>query len=233
VHVGDAGGFYIITACTGMQAARETELVPGLVMGHFTAALVNGIESGAADLESTGEIRLSDLRHYLGQVVIGSTPLFFDHKARGDPLISLSPATAARLLDAELLADLDDEQRHRRRGAVSVLSDVLRDGDAAARAEAKAALQRRLGKERDDSIRAELKSALGLESVDAPPSVSHNTHSNPLWWRAPEPDAVLPDDPAAVRQESLRQQLRNREAVEQMLKNQQLPGGGLYPKRFM
>jgi hypothetical protein len=68
--VDDARGFYIVTASTGTQPAREMALSPdGVVMGHFTAALVNGIESGAADQGRKGKILLSDLRHYLGQVV--------------------------------------------------------------------------------------------------------------------------------------------------------------------
>jgi hypothetical protein len=114
--VDDARGFYILTASTGMQAAREeTEPVPGgAVMSRFTAALVNGLESGAADLEHKGKILLSDLRRHLGQVVTGQTPQFFARRASGDPLISFSPATATPLLDAGVLADLDAEQWYRR-----------------------------------------------------------------------------------------------------------------------
>ena len=97
LHIVDkAHGFYIMTASTGIQAARETETaVDGAVMGSFTASLVKGIESGAADRGRSGKILLSDLRHYLGQVSTGSTPQFFASNASGDPLISLSPATAA------------------------------------------------------------------------------------------------------------------------------------------
>jgi hypothetical protein len=105
--VADAGGFYMLTAGTGVQAARETARLPGdVVMGRFTAALVNGIASGAADQGRRGKILLSDLRHYLRQVVTGSTPQFFALRASGDPLISLSPAAAAPLLDVGVLADL-------------------------------------------------------------------------------------------------------------------------------
>ena len=74
LHIVDkAHGFYIMTASTGIQAARETETaVDGAVMGSFTASLVKGIESGAADRGRSGKILLSDLRHYLGQVSTGS-----------------------------------------------------------------------------------------------------------------------------------------------------------------
>ena len=55
--VQNARGFYIITATTRMQTAREIAPVPGgVVMGRFTASLVNGIESGAADHGRKGKI---------------------------------------------------------------------------------------------------------------------------------------------------------------------------------
>jgi len=167
--VQNARGFYIITATTRMQTAREIAPVPGgVVMGRFTASLVNGIESGAADHGRKGKILLSDLRRYLGDASIGSTPQFFDRNASGDPLISHSPATVAPLLDAGVLADLDAEQWYRRQGAVSALSSVFRDGDAKTRAAAKTALQGRLEQERDYSVRAALVSALGFEPVSTP-----------------------------------------------------------------
>jgi hypothetical protein len=53
--------------------------------------------ANAADRARKGKILLSDLRYYLGHGGIGSTPQFFDSKASGDPLISLSPATALPL----------------------------------------------------------------------------------------------------------------------------------------
>ena len=103
--VDNAQGFYIMTATTATKPARETELAPGgAVMGRFTAALVNGIESGAADQSRKGKILLSDLRHYLGRVATGSTPQFFALRASGDPLISLSPATAATPVEATMSA---------------------------------------------------------------------------------------------------------------------------------
>jgi hypothetical protein len=179
--VEEAHGFSIITATTSMQATREEAPSPGgMVMGKFTAALVKGIENGAADQGHKGRILLSDLRRYLGQVVTESTPQFFDHQASGDPLISLSPATAEPLLDAGVLADLDAEQWHRRHGAVSALSEVLRHGEAANRVAAKEALQRRLVQERDYSVRAELQSALGLDRApDVPPSAALTETSTP------------------------------------------------------
>jgi hypothetical protein len=209
--VEDAHGFYIMTASTAMQAARETAPLPdGMVMGRFTAALVAGIESGAADQGRKGKILLSDLRRHLEEMVTGSTPQFFARRASGDPLISFSPATAAPLLDAEVLADLDAEQWQRRHSAVIVLSDVLHDGGSATRAAAKEALQRRLGQERDYIVRPAIISALGPENVSAPDmprqAASPTETSAPPLGEVTAPDLVIqaasaraaPDAAAAV-----------------------------------
>jgi hypothetical protein len=104
-----ARGFYILTASSELQAAREEEepTTGEEVMGRFTAALVGAIGTGAADLERKGEIFLSDLRRYLEQVVKGQTPKFFARNASGDPLISFSPATAMALLDGSPTLDGD------------------------------------------------------------------------------------------------------------------------------
>ena len=54
--VENARGFYILTASSDLQAAREEEpAAGGAVMGCFTAALVSGIESGTADRDWQGQ----------------------------------------------------------------------------------------------------------------------------------------------------------------------------------
>jgi hypothetical protein len=67
--------------------------------------------------------------------------------------------------DAEMLADLNASQLHRRRGAISALADLLRDGNAAIQRSAKAALLDRLEQERDHVVRAELASALAARAA--------------------------------------------------------------------
>jgi tetratricopeptide (TPR) repeat protein len=133
-----------------------------------------------------------------------STPLFFDRKASGDPLISFSSATAGPLLDLGVLADLDAEQWHRRLGAVSALSDVLRDGDAAIRAAAKVSLQRRLEQERDFGVRAALELALSRESLSAVgvphPSMPSTEASSP-----PIAEALAPAIGSVVRQTTVQE----------------------------
>jgi caspase domain-containing protein len=130
----DAQGFYILTASTGLQAAREEASVSGgAVMGKFTHALVDGIETGASDVARKGRIMLSDLRQHLEKVVSGQTPQYFARQAHGDPLISLSPSTAAPLLDPAIVIDLEASNWHHRAGAVTYLVNTLQSGIPAAR----------------------------------------------------------------------------------------------------
>jgi hypothetical protein len=166
----DARGFYILTASTDHQTARETEPSAGLpVMGRFTAALVDGIESGSADSGRKGRILLSDLRQHVGQVVVGQTPQFFARRASGDPLISLSPESAAPLLDETVLADLAAESWHRRLGAVSYLVTTAREGSPPERQAAQAKLERHLLGERDAEVRKRIEEALSPRPEAAPP----------------------------------------------------------------
>jgi HEAT repeat protein len=138
-----------------MEIAREALCRGDVVMGGFTAALVNGIKSGAADRNRKGKILLSDLSHYLRQVDIGSTPQFYARKASGDPLISFSPATATPLARlwrlVEMLKDADEFVRQRAADAlgsigpnaaeaVPALAGALEDPDAVVRSSAAAAL---------------------------------------------------------------------------------------------
>lgn len=169
-NVVSAGGFSIITASTSVQVARETKsLADGRVMGRFTAALVGGIENGAADTSGNGEILLSDLRRYLARTITGQTPQFFDLGAFGDPLISRSPATAMLLLPADILADLESEQWFRRRGAVSALASISSGGKSPAQVAATTALALRLERERDYIVRPELEAVLGVSRDDFGP----------------------------------------------------------------
>ncbi len=171
----DARGFYILTASTDQQTAKETEPNSDApVMGQFTAALAQGIESGAADLGRKGQILLSDLRKYLDRAVAGQTPQFFARRASGDPVISFSPATSVPLLDKAVLADLKAESWHRRLGAVSYLLTMSQDGDASVQQAAQAELEQHLRGERDIEVRKRIEEGLAsrMRSQTGMPSLS-------------------------------------------------------------
>jgi TPR repeat protein len=162
-----AHGFYILTATSEMESAREEETATGgRVMGRFTAAIVSGVDTGSADLSGNGMIVLSDLRRHVEGAVSGQRPKFFARNASGDPLISFSPTTARPHIDSGILADLNDPQWHRRRGAVAALMDLVRGNDAIIARDVRAALQGRLQHERDYLVRREIETALGPGESD-------------------------------------------------------------------
>lgn len=149
--VQNASGFFILTASTGLQTALEIEGdFDGKVMGKFTAAIVEGIRSGAADVKGTGEIRLTDLRLHVERSLRGQTPQLFVHAGSGDPLISLANEP---MLDALALEDLDSVSSHRRYGAVMYLRQLVERGNLREKEAARRHLIHRQGIEQDAEIR--------------------------------------------------------------------------------
>ena len=163
--VQNAAGFFILTASTAIQTASETETEhDGKVMGRFTAAIVDGIQSSGADLGRTGEIRLSDLKAYVERTLRGQTPQFFAHAGSGDPLISYG---ARPLLDQSALTDLDDDSWYRRLGAVKYLTGILLTGRSREIQAARARLVARRGLERDVDVSKAIDDALSLKDVNS------------------------------------------------------------------
>jgi hypothetical protein len=162
----DASGFYILTASSDIQTAGEAEDVTsdGAVMGRFTAALVDGMRSGAADQDMDGEIKLRDLVRYVQGTIRHQTPQFLAARAIGDPLIARSPATDTRL-PQDVLEGLTAESALTRIGAAWALARLARVGDAPRAARAKQKIVERLHRqngERDHLVREALAEALGV-----------------------------------------------------------------------
>src|SRR4029453_235443 len=165
----DASGFHILRASSEIQTAGESEEErDGVVMGRFTAAIVDGLETGSADRDRDGQISLYDLVRHVKTVVKHQTPQFLAARASGDPLIARSPSTAAPLLDAGALADLASDNWRHRLGAVAYLAGVLKGKDGAAAAAARDLLQRRLNEERDVEVRQRVEEALTAASPTSP-----------------------------------------------------------------
>jgi chaperonin GroEL len=164
--VQNAAGFFILTASTSIQTASENEVEhSGKIMGRFTAAIVEGIESGKADTSGLGEIRLTDLKGYVERSLRGQTPQFFAHAGSGDPLISYGSHPG---LDQNALKDLSDEAWYRRLGAVKYLMGVMEKGGTREGQAARAALSARRALERDIDVRQAIEDALRLEDVSSP-----------------------------------------------------------------
>lgn len=165
----EAAGFYILSASSEIQTAGEMEVNrDGTIMGQFTAAIVDGIESGSADRDHDGQILLYDLVRHVTTTVRHQTPQFLAARGNGDPLIAHSPATAFPLLDPGALADLGSVNWRHRLGAVAYLAGLLK-GAAAPAAAARAALERHLPEERDVEVRQRTEEALRSASAPSQP----------------------------------------------------------------
>lgn len=157
----DASGFYILTASSEIQTAGEAEENRnGIVMGRFTAAIVDGIETGNADRDRDGQIFLYDIVRHVKAVVKKQTPQFLAAKASGDPLIAMSPSTAAPLLDPGALADLASDNWRHRLGAVAYLAGIAQGKDGASATAAQDLLLRHRGEERDVEVRRRIEEAV-------------------------------------------------------------------------
>jgi len=160
----EASGFYILTASSAIQTAGEAEAVAdgGAVMGRFTNSIVEGIRSGVADHDKDGEIKLRDLVQHVQSTIRHQTPQFLAARASGDPLISRSPSTNARLPD-DVIEGLTAETALTRIGAAWRLGRLARSEDSARAARAREWIIKRLhgeDGERDHLVRETLEEAL-------------------------------------------------------------------------
>jgi hypothetical protein len=138
LKVGSGRGCAVMTASTHIQFAYEpggTTMVKGTAEPSvFTQAIVEGLRTGDADLNSDGEVDASELYSYVYEHVRKRTPeqtptrndrvtgeLYIAHSHRGvrlhpDLPVDLSTALRSRFLSIRL-------------GAVSTLGELATDGD--------------------------------------------------------------------------------------------------------
>jgi uncharacterized caspase-like protein len=92
----EASGFYILAASSEVQTAAEAEIEQdGVLMGRFTAAIVEGIQGGVADLDQDGHISIYDLANYVKATVRYQTPQLYVARGSGNLMIARArpPAT--------------------------------------------------------------------------------------------------------------------------------------------
>jgi hypothetical protein len=105
-------GRVVMTASTSLQFAHEGD--PGVLLSQtqaqpspFTAAVVQGLREGAADLDRDGLISVSELYEYVHeqvqQKVPGQTPTLSVHNVQGTIYIARGP----RSQDTDIIAELD------------------------------------------------------------------------------------------------------------------------------
>ena len=137
---GQGRGRAVLTASRDSEYSFEGEPTPGQeVPGSiFTSALVDGIRSGAADLDQDGYVSVDDAYGYAFDAVRASkaeqTPQRWFYGAEGSILLARNPAGVtiipARVPDG-ILSSLDSSYPSVRIGAVEAMAEWLHDDDPA------------------------------------------------------------------------------------------------------
>ncbi len=145
---GSGYGWGILTASNAIEYAWEDNTLPVEVRASvFTRFLVEGLQSGAADLNHDGEVSLQELYNYIHEQVRTSagakqTPLMWQ-KAEGQIIIAQNPhpvVEAAIALPQELQQAIDNPLAGVRAGAVIELQRLLQSPNTSLTDLARAAL---------------------------------------------------------------------------------------------
>jgi Caspase domain len=169
-------GRAIITASSAMEYAYEGEQLQGEGRPSvFTEAVVEGLDTGQADLDHDQLVSVDDLYNYVYEWVRDRTPSQTPNKksdlegplylARSSYRPPIEPAT----LDPDLLARTEDRYAGIREGAVQELSELLMSRDAAVALAARQALSQMTG---DDSRRVSERAQAALAEAERAEVVS-------------------------------------------------------------
>lgn len=151
----------------------------------FTGALVEGLETGAADLNEDGEITIDELYEYvrrrIRETTPGQTPRRWILDEDGSLVLARSQRPA--VLPESIREDLAQERPLLRLAAVDALTQLLQGSKPGLRATARATLV--MLRDTDDSTRVRQAAAAALASVDSPVSP---VPASPSWSdRSPDP----------------------------------------------
>jgi len=173
VHLADAfggTGRMVLTASSATEysfegdALSDSDATPSV----FTGALVEGLDTGAADLDADGEISVDELFDYARQRVGARTPaqapMKWSFGVSGSLVVARSPHTAS--LPAQVRADLASDRVVLRLEAVAALRALLTGPKAGVRDAADAELRHL--HEQDDSGRVRDAAAAALDLPPAP-----------------------------------------------------------------
>ena len=147
--LGQGRGRVVLTASTATEYSFEGEPTDAATAGSvFTAALVQGLRSGAADTDHDGYVSVDDAYVYVFDQVqaagAAQTPQRWLYGAEGKILLARNPAGPTIIpapLPESLQAGLDSPHPDIRIGAVATLGQWLTSGDPARAATAQRHLQ--------------------------------------------------------------------------------------------
>jgi Caspase domain len=198
-------GRAIITASSAMEYAYEGDQLTGEGQPSiFTAAVVEGLETGMADLDHDQLVSVDDLYNYVYDRVKEVTPGQTPNKKSDleGPLYlarsSYRPPVEPATLDPDLVARTEDRYAGIREGAVRELAELLHARDPAVALAASELLVRMTG---DDSRRVSAAAEAAL--AEAEPTAPAALEPAP-----PDPAAPKPARPEPVPREPSRQRFR-------------------------
>jgi hypothetical protein len=191
-------GRVVLTASDATQYAWDGEAVQGEPEASvFTRYLVEGLRTGAADLDGDGLINVDELYDYVyGKVLSVSskqTPAKFADRQQGAIFVARSarPTINRALLSADLLETLTDRRPWIREGAVLELGRIYLDAHQGRAATAAAQLQELAAKDDSHRVRAAARHMLGKRPVTTP------DEPVPTGEPASSAPAISPPAPAA------------------------------------
>ena len=166
-------GRVVLTASSATEYAFEGGAVAQASVPRpsvFTAALVNGLSTGKADLDGDGEISVDEwYTHAFREVTaqgVGQVPTKSSSSVSGAFIIAQSPKGAK--LSALLLEDLNHDRVPLRLAAVSQLTQLVQQPGTIA-VTARRELQRLQAEDDSSQVRAAAAEALGQPAPPTPP----------------------------------------------------------------
>ena len=191
-------GRALITASSSMEYAYEGDELRGEGQPSvFTEAVVEGLETGRADLDGDQLVSIDDLYNYVYDCVKQRTPSQTPNKKSEleGPLYlarsSYRPPVEPARLDPELLARTEDRYAGIRHGAVQELTALLASSDPAVALAAREALERVVN---DDSRQVSESAQAALRTAGETVTARDETPAAPV---GAEPE-IAPAEPERV-----------------------------------
>jgi hypothetical protein len=192
-------GKIVLTSSNAAEYALEGSEIEGEGQpSFFTRAIVEGLETGAADRDGDQLVSVDELYDYVFDAVRrttpNQTPCKWTFDVRGDIYLARNPAPVVAetsLLPEPLLQALENPISAVRESAAAELGRYLGNRDRRLAAAARLALERLL---EDDSRRVGLAASAALAGTAAPDAVMQVEAPIPVTVADAEPAAVEPPD---------------------------------------
>lgn len=202
-------GRIVLTASDSLQYAFEGDQVSGqAVRSVFTDALVNGLETGRADLDQDGRVTINELYDYVHDQVTSRTPQQRPEKwefgVQGAIVVARNPsarASMAALPDWVAMA-LASQDASARIVAIGELSKLLQSGDKRLAKIAESELKRLAQKDPDPMVSGAASGALKHRAYTTQPGLTRlvldRDRATSQWRARPSLALRLSPKPAQV-----------------------------------